>query len=72
MENAVTKTSIIDQMRYVVQCYISDTKGQVVRIENYKTEEDFWALEYAYTKACEFYNDILPVPDNGRYIDYVV
>lgn len=60
------------RMKYVVQCFISDTKGQVVRIADYKSEEDFWALEYAYTKACEFYGDTLPVPDNGRYEDYVL
>jgi hypothetical protein len=67
----ITKTTnIIAQMKYVVQCYISDMKGQVVKIQDYKSEADFWALEYAYTKACEFYNDVLPVPDNGRYEDY--
>lgn len=68
----IKTTSIVAKMKYVVQCYISDTKGQIVKIANYKSEEDFWALEYAYTKACEHYGDILPVPDNGRYEDYTI
>jgi len=68
---AVTATNIIHQMKYVVQCYISDMTGQVVNIQDYKSESDFWALEYAYTKACEFYGDVLPVPDNGNYSLYV-
>lgn len=54
----------IEKMKYVVQCYISDTTGKVVKIADYKSEEEFWALEFAYTKACEFYGDVLPVPDN--------
>lgn len=62
------KSNIIAKMKYVVQCFISDKTGRLVVIEDYKTEEDFWALEYAYTKACEFYGDNLPCPDNGNYL----
>lgn len=54
------------KMRYVVTCYISDMTGRVVRIQNYTTEQ----LMFAYQKACEWYGDVLPVPDNGNYAQY--
>lgn len=56
------------QMRYVVQCFISDQTGRVVRIKEYTTEQ----LMFAYQKAVAFYGDVLPVPDNGNYQDYVL
>lgn len=67
-----TPTNIVDKMRYVVQCFISDSTGRSVKVARYKSEQDFWALEFAYTKACEFYGDKLPCPDNGCYQDYVL
>lgn len=67
METTVIKGSEIAKMKYVVQCYISDKKGMVVRISDYSPEQ----LEMAYQTACEWYGDILPCPDNGRYEDYV-
>lgn len=68
----ITKSNTIAKMKYVIQCFISDKTGNVVKVGDYQSENDFWALEYAYTKACEFYNDVLPVPDNGRYEDYIL
>lgn len=67
MEN-LTKSNRIAQMKYVVQCYISDVKGQVVKVSTFTNDQ----LESAYAKACEFYGEILPVPDNGRYEDYTI
>jgi hypothetical protein len=64
---ALINSSTVAQMKYVVQCFISDKTGRVVRISEYTPEQ----LEAAYVKACEFYGAVLPVPDNGRYEDYV-
>ncbi len=59
----------IDEMLYVVQCYISDVKGQVVRI----TRDNLNGLDRAYKVACEYYGETLinVRPDNGRFSDYV-
>jgi nickel-dependent lactate racemase len=62
------KSSEIAKMKYVVQCYVSDKKGIVMSIADFTQDQ----LESAFQKACEFYNDVLPVPDNGRYQDYVL
>ena len=56
-------------MLYVVQCYISDVKGQVVRI----TRDNLNGLDRAYKVACEYYGETLinVRPDNGSFSDYV-
>lgn len=58
----------IAQMKYVIQCYISDMRGSWIRISNYDIDK----LKLAYEKACEFYGAVLPVPDKGRYEDYTI
>lgn len=58
----------VDQMkRYVINCFISDRTGRVVKVTDYTNEQ----LDFAFQKACEWYGNVLPVPDNGRYQDYV-
>lgn len=64
---AIVNNSMTAKMKYVVQCFISDRTGRVVRISEYTPEQ----LGVAYDKACAFYGDVLPVPDSGRYEDYV-
>jgi hypothetical protein len=59
--------NVEDMKRYVISCFISDRTGRIVRIANYTTEQ----LDAAFKKACEWYGNVLPVPDNGRYQDYV-
>lgn len=66
MKTEIIKSDRIAKMKFVVQCYISDVKGAVVRISEYSFEQ----LEAAYIQACKFYNGVLPVPDNGHYEDY--
>lgn len=61
------KSSKTAMMKYVVQCYISDMRGIVIVISDFTSDQ----LESTFAKACAFYGNILPVPDNGRYEDYV-
>lgn len=68
MKTAIDKSSKIAQMKYVVQCYISDMTGASVRVKDFTYQQ----LELAFENACRFYNGILPVPDNGLYFDYTV
>lgn len=53
-------------MKYVVQCYISDKTGQSIKIADFTSDQ----LNAAYAKACQFYGDLMPRPDSGRYEDY--
>lgn len=66
--NAFEKSKIFIKMIYVVQCFISDKTGTVVKITDFTTEQ----LNSAYEKACSFYGAVLPSPDNGRYEDYTL
>jgi hypothetical protein len=65
--NSIEQSNQVAKMKYVVTCFISDKTGRVVRISDYTFEQ----LEFAYRQACEWYGNVLPVPDNGRYQDYV-
>ncbi len=67
MKTTVIKGSEVAKMKYVVQCFISDKKGAVVRIDGWDSNR----LKTAFQIACKFYGDNLPCPDNGRYEDYV-
>jgi hypothetical protein len=64
----VTKSNLIPQMKYVVQCYISDKTGASIRINEFTFEQ----LKSAYYSAYEYYGGVLPVPDSGRYEDFTV
>lgn len=61
-------TGLFAKMKYVVQCYISDKTGTVVKITDFTAEQ----LNAAYEKACAFYGAVLPSPDNGSYEDYTL
>lgn len=52
------KSNKVDQMKYVVSCYLSDRTGRVISIGDFTMEQ----LEIAFVKACEWYNNVLPVP----------
>lgn len=67
MKNLIN-TSEIAKMKYVVQCYISDKKGIIVRITDFNLNQ----LETAYNDAVKFYGNFLPVPDNGNYKNYTL
>lgn len=55
-------------MKYVVQCYLSDKTGQVVKITDFTMDQ----LILAYESACAFYSNVLPCPDNGNFDDYTL
>lgn len=57
---------LLAKMKYVVQCYISDKTGQSIKIADFTSDQ----LNAAYAKACQFYGDLMPRPDSGRYEDY--